>query len=656
MPIVFRNLGVRVVHKNQTKQILSGCTAAIPAGSIVTLMGPSGSGKSTLLDQLSLRKNTGILEGDLFIGGRRPSQSFVRRNTAYAEQANTLIGNLTVREFLMYTAFLKNDMKEDRRRKEERVTSLVSGLGLNDCADTFIGDELNRGISGGQAKRVSVAAQLVTEPAILYLDEPTSGLDSFSAHETMQLVRQYCKQRGVTVICTIHSPSARTLAMFDSLLLLLDGKQIFFGSLRTNESIESMIHFMQSCLPEPPMFTRFDNPAEYVVNITTAANRRCEQNYFIDGYANSKLKIENDSLVERVIKEFRDVNASHIDYSLKESGQQANASFKRSASRSSSRQKLSDTVGKYDEDDVVMCLKRESLDLDDFIGYDVLQEPHTHEQKYAGGTRTPVWWALGTMMQYRTRANFKDGGFLGARLTEKMIQGFIISTLYTGIGNNTDQQSIVDQSAMLFIAITLPAFGAAAYIPAIAGEKRTYYREVQDALYTPLAYLIFKILEELFVAIIAALIFTLLLYFPLQMQGSYALVFLSYLTVLLNGIVLAYAIAAATPTETAANAALPLYVVSLLFFCGFLANYDRIPPGWTWYSYIDFLRYAWSALMIDQFEALGDPLFNSNETVTQYYNLPNTSAWTQYGVLWAFFAVLFTCAWLALKFIRHQNR
>jgi ATP-binding cassette, subfamily G (WHITE), member 2 len=60
------------------------------------------------------------------------------------------------------------------------------------------------------------------------------------------------------------------------------------------------------------------------------------------------------------------------------------------------------------------------------------------------------------------------------------------------------------------------------------------------------------------------------------------------------------------PNMDVANALLPTYVVTLLFFAGFLLRFDDMPPWWKWYSYINFLRYAWSAVMVNNFED-GDP-------------------------------------------------
>ena len=66
--------------------------------------------------------------------------------------------------------------------------------------------------------------------------------------------------------------------------------------------------------------------------------------------------------------------------------------------------------------------------------------------------------------------------------------------------------------------------------------------------------------------------------------------------------VLGYFIAAMSPNLDIANASLPAYVGSLLFFVGCLLRVKDMPGYWQWYSYLNFLRYGWGALMVNQFE------------------------------------------------------
>ena len=84
-----------------------------------------------------------------------------------------------------------------------KTTKMLSELGLDDCADTFIGGALVKGISGGQRKRTSVGVELVSKPSLVFLDEPTSGLDSFSAYQLVQLLHKVANA-GSSVLLTIH--------------------------------------------------------------------------------------------------------------------------------------------------------------------------------------------------------------------------------------------------------------------------------------------------------------------------------------------------------------------------------------------------------------------------------------------------------------------
>lgn len=81
----------------------------------------------------------------------------------------------------------------------------------------------------GQAKRVNIGVSLITDPQVLFLDEPTSGLDSFTADEVMQYVAKFARSYQRAVCATIHSPTPRTFAVFDRLMLLVCGHVVYAG-------------------------------------------------------------------------------------------------------------------------------------------------------------------------------------------------------------------------------------------------------------------------------------------------------------------------------------------------------------------------------------------------------------------------------------------
>jgi ABC-type multidrug transport system ATPase subunit len=101
---------------------------------------------------------------------------------AYVTQDENLIGTLTVRETISYSARLRLPDKMPWSEKRALVESTIIEMGLQDCSDTVIGNWHLRGISGGEKRRVSIALEILMRPRLLFLDEPTSGLDRFSSY------------------------------------------------------------------------------------------------------------------------------------------------------------------------------------------------------------------------------------------------------------------------------------------------------------------------------------------------------------------------------------------------------------------------------------------------------------------------------------------
>jgi ABC-type multidrug transport system ATPase subunit len=102
-----------------------------------------------------------------------------------------LLDDIVFTRLIVYSSVSKAERKS-------RVEGLLSSFGLHDQADTLIGTPIRKGVSGGQKRRVSVAAQLMTSPRILFLDEPTSGLDSAASWEVMSFVKELAKKHRVS--------------------------------------------------------------------------------------------------------------------------------------------------------------------------------------------------------------------------------------------------------------------------------------------------------------------------------------------------------------------------------------------------------------------------------------------------------------------------
>jgi ATP-binding cassette subfamily G (WHITE) protein 2 len=139
------------------------------------ILGPTGSGKSSLLDILADRKDRNGLEGQVLMDGLVQNDDFKYR-VGYVVQDDIVSGTLTVRENLAFSANLRLSKHMTREQKKSIVQQVIEQLGLEKCADTKVGTEFSRGISGGERKRTNIGMELVLSPSILFLDEPTTGI------------------------------------------------------------------------------------------------------------------------------------------------------------------------------------------------------------------------------------------------------------------------------------------------------------------------------------------------------------------------------------------------------------------------------------------------------------------------------------------------
>ncbi|XP_009147764.1 ABC transporter G family member 13 [Brassica rapa] len=222
LTVVIPNFG-----QGPTKRLLNGVNGCGEPNRILAIMGPSGSGKSTLLDALAGRlAGNVVMSGKVLVNGKKRRLDF--GTSAYVTQEDVLLGTLTVRESIAYSAHLRLPSKLSRKQITDIVEATITDMGLQECSDRTIGNWHMRGISGGEKKRLSIALEVLTKPSLLFLDEPTSGLDSASAFFVVQILRNIASN-GKTVISSIHQPSGEVFALFDDLLLLSGGETVYFG-------------------------------------------------------------------------------------------------------------------------------------------------------------------------------------------------------------------------------------------------------------------------------------------------------------------------------------------------------------------------------------------------------------------------------------------
>jgi ABC-type multidrug transport system ATPase subunit/pSer/pThr/pTyr-binding forkhead associated (FHA) protein len=211
-----------VKNKSKFTTVLHNLDLVINPREFVALVGGSGTGKSTLMKALS--GVSPATSGTVLVNGDNLYQNFnlYRNMMGYVPQDDIIHQGLTVHRALYYAARLRLP-DASRSEIEARINDVLAKVGLTAQAKTLV-----RHLSGGQRKRVSIAAELLAEPWIFFLDEPTSGLDPGLEKLMMDTLRQLADE-GRTIVLVTHATVNITNNCDQVAFMARGGELTYFG-------------------------------------------------------------------------------------------------------------------------------------------------------------------------------------------------------------------------------------------------------------------------------------------------------------------------------------------------------------------------------------------------------------------------------------------
>ncbi|CDY69102.1 BnaA08g31540D, partial [Brassica napus] len=253
-------VGIQFAKKAQLT-ILKDVSGIIKPSRMTLLLGPPSSGKTTLLLALAGKLDKSLdISGDVTYNGYRLNEFVPIKTSAYISQNDLHVGIMTVKETLDFSARCQGigtryDLLNELARREKDAgifpeadvdlfmkasaaqgvkSSIITDytlkiLGLDICKDTIVGDDMMRGISGGQKKRVTTGEMIVGPTKTLFMDEISTGLDSSTTFQIVKCLQQIVHLNEATVVISLLQPAPETFDLFDDIILLSEGQIVYQG-------------------------------------------------------------------------------------------------------------------------------------------------------------------------------------------------------------------------------------------------------------------------------------------------------------------------------------------------------------------------------------------------------------------------------------------
>lgn len=217
-----RHITLTLEHDRETRTLLDDVTFTVSPGHLLAIVGPSGCGKTTLMKVIAGLKEED--EGEIRWQGRDLAEEgdLHPSELGYVPQFSIAHELLTVEECIESAVALRTQLPDDEA-VDALITKTLQQTGLTPLVDRPV-----KVLSGGQKRRLGLALELVTDPALLLCDEVTSGLDPKSEKEITHLLHELSRNNPQRIIINV-THSLTNLQLYDTILVLHEGRVVYHG-------------------------------------------------------------------------------------------------------------------------------------------------------------------------------------------------------------------------------------------------------------------------------------------------------------------------------------------------------------------------------------------------------------------------------------------
>ncbi|KAN0043238.1 hypothetical protein ACTA71_010878 [Dictyostelium dimigraforme] len=555
--------------KTSTFDILHDVTTFCKDGEMVLVLGRPGAGCSTLLRVIANQTASYVsVNGDITYGGI-PSKEFerYRGEAIYTPEEDSHHPTLTVRETLDFALKCKtpgNRLPDETKRsfRDKVFNLLLSMFGIVHQADTIVGNEFIRGLSGGERKRLTITEAMVSSASITCWDCSTRGLDAASAFDYAKSIRIMSDTLHKTTIASFYQASDSIYNVFDKVCVLEKGRCIYFGPVGMAKEYFMSLGF--DCEPRkstPDFLTGVTNPQERIIKKGFEGRTPETSADFESAWKNSDLyraqlqeQKEYEELIERTqpkvafVQEVKDANSR--------------TNFRKSQYTTSFITQ------------VVALIKRNfALVLNDKFG-------------------------------------------MYSKYLSVLIQGFVYASLFYNM--DTDITGLFTRGGAILSAVIFNAFLSIGEMAMTFYGRRVLQKHKSYALYRPSALHIAQVVTDVPFTAIQVFLFSIIAYFMFGLQYDAGKFFIFCFTLLgasLACTALFRCFGYLCPSMYIAQNISNVFIIFMLTYSGYTIPIPKMHPWFSWFRHINIFTYAFKALIANEFEGLE---FNCNESAIPY--------------------------------------
>jgi ABC-type multidrug transport system ATPase subunit/ABC-type multidrug transport system permease subunit len=647
---------------------LAPCSGRIEPGKMTLVLSPPGHGKSMYLKALSGRfANDPHLSGSILYNGQTAAQLkakgvVLEKLISYVGQQDVHFPVLSVKETLEFAAHnacastkIFNDPELDKM-ESERAERLIHMIGLEEATNTIIGNDLLRGISGGQRKRVTLGEFLMTNSRVFCLDEVSTGLDSAITYHIFNALRSICQMQQSSIVTALLQPTPETYGLFDDVVMLRDGEVIYHGR---REGVRAFFaDVLKFPIPED------EDDAGFIVDYLTnpallhdTQQRKQERKRRTHARQAEKLGNGHDHHYEDEQKD-PSTKSEMLKVHPADSTASTNPALETPdiVSRwqaSSSRTELMTEYG--------ASLKAISADQTKY-GLDPHNWSQFSKNQFAKPYPHSSLTHFSMAITRQTKLFIRNKQVLIPRLIQAILMGIIYGTLFQSL----EYDDYASKFGLLMYLVMYGAFANLSELPVAAEARGVVVKQLDGSFYPSLPYVFSVIFLSIPLIALESIIFGLLMYWMPGFNPDAGNFFFFLLLIAVSSLAMSCffrSISYCTPNPDVARQLDFPFIVLFIIFGGFLIPKDSIPDWLIWVYWLSPLSWGVRSLALNEFHSkrydkFTQPGVPSGVTDGNYFlmlfsiDTNDQYKWAGIGYLLGFFFVFAVVSSLAIKHIR----